>query len=153
MVYTTCLGMVKLLSYYQGNDLKKPSGGYRARPYKVKRKCLGGGPPTMTRLSNENKIRITRDYGGNHKIRLLEASTANVYVPEENRCVKVKILRVLETPANPEYARRGIIVKGAIVDTEIGKALVTSRPGQDGVINAILLERRAEEKEKKKKKK
>jgi SSU ribosomal protein S8E len=46
---------------------------------------------------------------------------------------------VLETPANREYARRGIIVKGAIIQTEMGKAVVTSRPGQDGAVNALLL--------------
>ncbi len=134
--------MVKLLSYYQGNDLKKPSGGYRPRPYKVKRKCLGGGPPTMTRIGTANRIKITRDYGGTRKIRLLEASIANIYVPDERRYVKARILRVLETPSNPELARRGIIVKGTLIETEVGKAIVTSRPGQDGVINAVLLERR-----------
>jgi len=134
--------MVKLLSYYQGNDTKKPSGGYRPRPYKVKRKCLGGGPPTMTKLGSEDRIKITRDYGGTRKVRLLEASTANVYIPDEKKCVKVRILRVLETPSNPELARRGIIVKGAVIDTEIGKAIVTSRPGQDGVVNAVLIEKR-----------
>ncbi len=134
--------MVKLLSYYQGNDLKKPSGGFRPRPYKVKRKCLAGGPPTLTKVGASDRIKITRDYGGTRKVRLLEASTANVYIPEERRCVKARILRVLETPANPELARRGIIVKGAVIDTEVGKAIVTSRPGQDGVVNAILVERK-----------
>jgi small subunit ribosomal protein S8e len=143
--------MVKLLSYYQGNDLKKPSGGYRPRPYKVKRKCLGGGPPTMTKLGTEDRIKITRDYGGTRKVRLLEAATANVYIPDEKRCVKVKILRVLETPSNPELARRGVIVKGAVIETEIGKAVVTSRPGQDGVINAVLVEKRVTKEERKKK--
>ncbi|NPA22722.1 MAG: 30S ribosomal protein S8e [Crenarchaeota archaeon] len=149
--------MVKLLSYYQGNDLKKPTGGYRPRPYKVKRKCLGGGPPTLTRLGEELKVKVTRDYGGTRKMRLLETNIANVYVPDERKCVKVKILRILETPSNPEFARRGIIVRGAVIDTEIGKAVVTSRPGQDGVVNAVLVERktmeeRREEKRKKKKK-
>lgn len=96
----------------------------------------------MTKLGSEDRIKITRDYGGTRKVRLLEASTANVYIPDEKKCVKVRILRVLETPSNPELARRGIIVKGAVIDTEIGKAIVTSRPGQDGVVNAVLIEKR-----------
>jgi small subunit ribosomal protein S8e len=29
--------------------------------------------------------------------------------------------------------------KGAIINTKIGKAKITSRPGQSGVINAVLL--------------
>jgi small subunit ribosomal protein S8e len=52
---------------------------------------------------------------------------------------KAKILRVIETPANREYARRNIIVKGALIETSLGKAVVTSRPAQDGVVNAVLL--------------
>ncbi|MCE4622698.1 MAG: 30S ribosomal protein S8e, partial [Desulfurococcales archaeon] len=32
-----------------------------------------------------------------------------------------------------------IIVKGAIIETTEGKAIVTSRPGQDGVVNAVLI--------------
>ncbi len=132
--------MTKLLSYYQGNDLKKPSGGYRSRPYKVKRKCLGGGPPTNTKLSSKELRRLSRAYGGNIKIRLLEAQYVNVYVPNEKKCVKVKILRVIESPPNREFARKGIITKGVIVDTEIGKVLITSRPGQDGTVNGVKIE-------------
>ena len=30
-------------------------------------------------------------------------------------------------------------VQGATITTEIGDAIVTSRPGQDGAINAVLL--------------
>ena len=55
------------------------------------------------------------------------------------KTVKSKILSVLENPANPNYVRRNIITKGAIIDTDIGTARVTSRPGQHGMINAILI--------------
>ena len=51
----------------------------------------------------------------------------------------MKIISVVENPANRQYVRRNIVTKGAIVQTEIGKALVTSRPGQDGIVNAVLL--------------
>ena len=37
------------------------------------------------------------------------------------------------------YMRRNILTKGAIIKTELGDARITNRPGQDGVINAILL--------------
>jgi small subunit ribosomal protein S8e len=30
--------------------------------------------------------------------------------------------------------------KGARISTEIGDAIITSRPGQDGAINAVLVE-------------
>ena len=53
---------------------------------------------------------------------------------------KVKILTVKTNPADPNYVQRNIMNKGATITTEIGDAIVTSRPGQDGAINAVLLE-------------
>ena len=52
----------------------------------------------------------------------------------------VKLLNVIENSANPNYVRRNIITKGAIVETELGHAKVTSRPGQDGVVNGVIVE-------------
>ncbi len=126
------------MSYYQGNDLKKPTGGKKA-PHRKKRKFELGRPPTHTRLSEQDQRTIIRVKGGNTKVRLKRAAFANVLDPTTNKAKKVKIIRVIETPAHTEYARRGIIVKGAIIETEIGRAVVTSRPGQDGVINAVLI--------------
>ena len=117
---------------------RKKTGG-RKGIWRKKRKYERGGVPTETILAEE-KRRIDRVKGGLLKIRLLRSSTANLYIPRENRVVKTKIIRVLENPANRDYSRRGVITKGAIILTEHGKAVVSSRPGQDGVINARLLE-------------
>jgi SSU ribosomal protein S8E len=133
--------VVKLLSFYQGRDSKKPSGGYRARPYKVKRKALGGGPPTNTALSDTEVRRIIRVFGGNTKVKAVVVQYANLYIPSERKAVKVRIVRIVETPANRELAKRQVIVKGAIIETERGRAVVTSRPGQDGIVNAVLIEK------------
>ncbi len=129
--------MAKLAAFYQGNDNKKVTGGFRAKPYRVKRKALGGGPPTNTKLSNREKRLIERVTGGNVKIRLSEASYANVFDKSNGTSKVVKILRIVESPANSDFVKRGIIVKGTIIETEIGRAIVTSRPGQDGVVNAV----------------
>ncbi|MCK5397870.1 MAG: 30S ribosomal protein S8e, partial [Thermoplasmata archaeon] len=51
-----------------------------------------------------------------------------------------RILTVTDNPANPNYVQRNIITKGALVETEIGVAKITSRPGQDSVVNAVLVE-------------
>jgi len=126
------------MSYYQGNDLKKPSGGKKRR-HRKKRKYELGRPPTETRASDRDVRKIIRVRGGNVKVRIRAVAYANIVVPGENKAVKAKILSVVESPANPEYARRGIITKGALIRTEIGIAKVTSRPGQDGVVNAILV--------------
>jgi len=131
------------MGVYQGNDLKKPTGGRKWRHAKVKRKYWMGRYPTNTRLDAREKRKIIRVHGGNYKVRLVRAHYANVVDPETREIRKARIVRVLETPSNPHLARANIIVKGAIIETEIGKAVVTSRPGQDGVINAVLVEKKA----------
>ena len=132
--------MVKSAAYYQGNDLRKPTGGLKGRHRKVKRKALCGGPMQAPTLGGRDVVKVERVYGGNVKVRVRRAAYANVYIPKERRFVKARILQVLSTPANPEFARRGIIVKGAVIRTEVGKAVVTSRPAQDGTVNAVLIE-------------
>ncbi len=87
----------------------------------------------------EERKRI-RVRGGNFKIRLVRALYANVTIPSKGITKRVRILRVVENPVNQDYSRRGVITKSAVIETEIGRARVTSRPGQDGVINAILIE-------------
>lgn len=122
---------------YQGNDLRKITGGKKRRSRKPRKREIGSFP-TNTTLSNEEDRVVARVYGGNRKVRVRKALYANIQNPD-GTSKKVKILRILETPMNPDYVRRGIIVKGAIIETEVGKAIVTSRPGQDGVINAVLI--------------
>ena len=124
---------------YQGRDNKKPSGGKRRRPYKVKRKHELGRYPTEPRVSEKNVVVRQRVRGGNHKLRVKRARSAVVVDPSKGETRVERITRVVETPANREYARRGIITKGAIIEVESGLARVTSRPGQDGVVNAVLI--------------
>ena len=80
-----------------------------------------------------------RSRGGTTKIRLLSEEKANVLDPSTKKISPSKILSVTENPANPNYIRRNIITKGAVIKTDAGLARVTSRPAQHGVINAILL--------------
>jgi len=102
-----------------------------------KKKAHVGSPPTMTRLGEEEVRKKKRAVGGGEKVKLKVARYANVEV-EKGRFKKVAIQGVLESN-NPDYTRRNIIVKGTIIQTEVGKAVVTSRPGQDGVVNAKLI--------------
>ncbi len=72
-------------------------------------------------------------------MRVVGSRIANLSDNEGN-VTKVEIETVLENPANPNYVQRNILTKGAIISTEKGKAKITSRPGQDGVVNAVLIE-------------
>lgn len=130
------------MGVYQWRDHKKPSGGKRNWYYKVKRKYAYGRPFVPAVLSDKEERVLIRVRGGNYKVRLKKVAYANVTDPETGETKKARILGVVETQANREFARRGIIVKGAIIETELGKARVTSRPGQDGVVNAVLLKER-----------
>ena len=69
----------------------------------------------------------------------MTSNLAYVVDPKTGKTVKTEILTVLDNAANLNYIRRNIINKGAIIDTKMGKARITSRPGQCGTINAILL--------------
>jgi len=118
--------------------LKKPSGGLK-QPNRKKRLYDKGSQPVLTKLGKERRIRNDRVTGGASKLRVLQATTAIVYDPKAKKHVVAKIKTVSNNPANRYFTRANIITKGAILETEAGKAKVTNRPGQDGVINAVLV--------------
>ncbi len=132
------------MSVYHKPIKRKPSGGKKKPHRKHKKKCHIGRPPTHTVVAARDKRKKIRTKGGGTKVRLYEAAYANVLIRSQNTFKKAKILRVVENLANREFKRRGIITRGAIIETEIGLARVVSRPGQDGVINAILIEEKGE---------
>lgn len=116
---------------------KKPSGG-RKRAYRTKRKFEKGSFAAETTLG-ETKRKAARGRGGKLKFKVLKEKFACVTDPKSGKTQKVEITRVVRNPANVDYNRRGVITKGAVVETSLGLARVTSRPGQDGIINAVLV--------------
>lgn len=126
------------MSYYQGNDLRLITGGLKKR-HRGKRKYELGGPFTASSVGERMLVRVDRVRGGGIKLRVIRCDHVNV-VDSSGKVVKAKILGVERTPANLEYARRGIITKGAILRTELGLVRVTSRPGRDGTVNGVLVE-------------
>ena len=121
---------------------RKLSGGLIRRAASKKKRDMGRYPAETQIGSRVHKPIRTR--GGNLKYRTLKEEHANVIDQETGISQKVRIINVLENRANREYARRRIITKGCVVDTELGKARVTSRPGQHGNINCVLIERKEE---------
>ncbi|MFO8015797.1 MAG: 30S ribosomal protein S8e [Candidatus Woesearchaeota archaeon] len=121
----------------QGKSERKYSGK-KKNSYRKKRLFEKGGAPTFTKLG-ERKVRDVRSRGGNDKTNILRENTANLLDGKTSKWSKVKILNLMENPANRHYVRRNIITKGTIIETEKGKARVTSRPGQSGSINAVLV--------------
>jgi len=125
------------MAIWQGRPKRKPSGG-RLRLARKKRKFEVGREKQFTRLG-PRKVKMYRTKGANEKARLLTVDTANVIDPKTKTVKNVKILTVKSNPSNPNYVQRNIMTKGATVMTELGEAVITSRCGQDGVVNAMLL--------------
>lgn len=125
------------MALWQGKSKRKPSGG-RLRLSRKKRRFEIGRDAEFTYLG-ETRLDKIRTRGGNSKVQMLKADSANVVDPATKKTQKVKILTVKENSANPNYVQRNIINKGAMIQTEIGLAKVTSRPGQDGAVNAVLV--------------
>jgi len=116
---------------------KKPSGG-RKRAFRGKRKFERGLFPAETILG-EPKQKTERGRGGNVKIKALNDKYACVTDPKSGKTEKVEIVRIVKNPASVDYNRRGVITRGAVIETSMGLARITSRPGQDGMINAVLM--------------
>ncbi|HJJ22288.1 MAG TPA: 30S ribosomal protein S8e [Nitrosopumilus sp.] len=114
----------------------KITGG-RRHPLRTRRKY------EMDRYPNEPvngpQVTITRRVRGNNRKTALKSIDFVNLATEEAKVKKVKILKVLENATNNDYKRRGIITKGAILETQEGKCKIVSKPGQNGIANAILL--------------
>lgn len=126
------------MTTYQKKTGRLITGGKLKKQAKKKKKELGRAP-TETIIAPEVRRKV-RVRGGNYKIRLFRTQKANVLDKSSGKAQQVEINDVIRNPASRAYSRRRIITKGAILDTEIGKARVTSRPGNEGIVNAVLIE-------------
>ncbi|WP_135604059.1 30S ribosomal protein S8e [Methanococcoides sp. NM1] len=123
---------------FQGRSKRKYTGA-KIKSSRGKRKHELGREPAETHVADTKRKNIpTR--GGNRKVRLLQGNIANVTTPSDGKTVVSAIETVVDNTANEHYIRRNIITKGSVIKTAMGNAIVTSRPGQDGVVNAVLIE-------------
>ncbi len=103
-----------------------------------KKKYEAGGYPAETILG-EPRTQDHQWHGRNLQNQSLADKFASVTDPKSGKTEKTEITRVVKNGANVDYNRRGVITKGAEIETALGLAKVTSRPGSDGVINAVLI--------------
>lgn len=119
------------------NTGKKITGG-RYHANRKKRKHELPGIPRIVKL-RAKKTKTLRGRGGNKKKVLLSIDVANI-MDKKGKSKIAKITNVIETKSNRFLARQNILVKGAIIDTELGKARITNRPTQEGAVNAVLID-------------
>ncbi len=125
------------MGLWQGRPRRKRTGG-RLRPNRNKRRFEIGRELQFATIG-EPSLKLYRVRGGNRKVRILNAISINVYDPATKTTKVARALTVRENGANPNYVQRNIITRGAILETELGRVEIRSRPGQDGVLNGVLL--------------
>ncbi|PIN76558.1 30S ribosomal protein S8e [Candidatus Woesearchaeota archaeon CG10_big_fil_rev_8_21_14_0_10_36_11] len=121
----------------QVRSQRKASGG-RYHAYRAKKKYELSGYPANAKIDTEHKSRVKRTLGGNSKRVLLGTNKVNV-TNAQGKTQKTELVNVVENSANPNLVRRNILTKGAVVETKLGRARITSRPGQTGTANAVLV--------------
>lgn len=125
------------MAIWQGKSVRKSTGG-RSKSSRNKRKVEFGRDPAETKIG-ERKIKTIRTKGGGKKLRLTNDLKINVVDPKNNKMQIAEIMGVIENHANDHFVRRNIITKGAVVETNLGQVKITSRPGQDGMVNGVLI--------------
>lgn len=116
---------------------KKSTGGRYKKTYKKKLYEKIGVFRQVTLGSEKKKTVRTR--GGHAKTFLLSTDKINLINKKDKKAQVVKIKNVLEVPSNKFLARKNVLVKGAIIETEKGKARITNRPGQEACVQGILM--------------
>ena len=125
------------MSLWQGESVRKPSGG-RLIAARNKRRFEIAPEDAETKLG-EHTQKLVRGRGDSQKVKLLASNFINVTDPKTGKTTKAQIKTVTENPANIHYVRRNILTKGAVVDTDLGKVKITSRPGQSGALSGVLV--------------
>jgi small subunit ribosomal protein S8e len=126
------------MAQWHGISRRKPSGGRKVQA-RGKRSTEISSEKQMA-LIGESKTKIYRRTGGNTLVRVLAADKVSINNPKTGKTTLGTIENVVENESDPNYVRRNVWVKGAIIETDKGRVRITSRPGKDGVINGILFE-------------
>lgn len=113
----------------------KLTGG-RRHPLRIRRKYETDRYPNEA--LTDAQVTVTRRIRGNNTKTALKTIDF-VNLSDGKKTTKTKILKVADNATNNDYKRRGVITKGAILETDAGKCRVVSRPGQDGAVNAVLV--------------
>ncbi|MGC8478370.1 MAG: 30S ribosomal protein S8e [Candidatus Micrarchaeia archaeon] len=124
---------------FSGKSKSKSNGnGKKKIKFRDRRRSEVGNYFSATRTSAESDIKSFRRRGGNVSPRANKVAFANVLTKAGYK--KVKIKSVIESKDNRNFSRQGIITKGALIETELGKAVVINRPGREGTVNAKIIE-------------
>ncbi len=129
------------MAHWHGISRRKSSGGRLKRPssYRGKRRTEISTEKQFTQIGEPSR-KVYRKRSGSQTVRVLFDTQINVADQKTGKVVTATLQTVSENAADPNYVRRNILTKGAVVETDKGNVRITSRPGSHGVINGVLLE-------------
>jgi small subunit ribosomal protein S8e len=122
---------------WHDNLTKQKKTGGKKRAFRTKRIYDQGGYTVETELAETERKKVS-GRSKKTKTKIVKTNYVNISNPQTGITERLKILEVINNPANTDYNRRRVITKGAIIRTEKGIAKIVSRPGQDGALNAIV---------------
>ncbi len=135
-----------MVEWHMKSDRKFTGGRRRTSRRSTKKLAWRGGSFAETKLSSagskEENVSV-KGRGNSSKVQSRYVINANVFDPSTKKYSKAKISTIVQNNANRQYARRNIITKGAVIEVELNglkHAKVTSRPGQQGTINAVVID-------------
>ena len=131
-----------MVLYHKASKTKAKGTGGLKRSMRDKIKLHYGGffaRAKLNKTAQKEEWVVKESKGGSTKVAARVVLYANVAMPG-GKVQRVKLDTVTSTPDNRIYARENILTRGALVASEAGKIRITSRPGQDGNVNAVLVE-------------
>ncbi|HIE63867.1 MAG: 30S ribosomal protein S8e [Methanobacteriota archaeon] len=129
------------MAKWHGISRRKATGGRLKRPnrYRGKRKTEISSENQFAYIGESDKTKSYRKTAGSQTVRVTRVFHVNVN-RADGTTTRTTTNNVSENNADSNYVRRNIVTKGAVLDTELGRVRVTSRPGMDGVVSGVLLE-------------
>ncbi|DAC26917.1 MAG TPA: 30S ribosomal protein S8e [Candidatus Thalassarchaeaceae archaeon] len=129
------------MAQWHGISRRKPSGARLKRPnrYRGKRRTEISSEKQFAFIDADRQTKVYRKRSGNTTVRVLKENMINVS-DGSGKTQRVEMTNVVENGADPNYVRRNILTKGAIVETDLGRVRITSRPGMDGVISGVTID-------------
>ena len=129
------------MAQWHGISRRKSSGGRLKRPssYRGKRRTEISSEKQFTMIGDTSR-KVYRKRSGSQSVRVLFDTTINVADKNTGKVIQATLQSVSENAADPNFVRRNIMTKGAVVETDKGPVRITSRPGSHGVLNGVLLE-------------
>ncbi|MDP2666086.1 MAG: hypothetical protein Q8P05_01125 [Candidatus Diapherotrites archaeon] len=133
------------MTQWHEKSKRKSTGGIRTSVNRAtKRLHQKGGDFSGTTLdAQRNTVKVLSGRGNTHKSKAMHAHTVSVTDPKTGKTEKMTIIWVHENAANRLWVRRNILSKGTLIEVQDAQgnkhfASVTSRPGQSGIVNAVM---------------